>query len=75
MASAAAGVAAQRHASNRSSTVGKLRRLPSNLSPGKLNLGKLDVEKMKSAGERMSALGQQTVDIANAVEKTRKKNK
>ena len=39
------------------------------------NLGKLDLDTVKSAAERVSAYGQQASDIASAVEKTRKKNK
>lgn len=42
---------------------------------GKLDPGKLDLEMVKSAGERMSSVGQQTVDIATAGEKTRQKHK
>lgn len=54
-----------------------LKRLPSAsmLKPGtSLNLGKLDVGKVKSVAERVSAYGQQASDIASAVEKTQKKN-
>ena len=42
---------------------------------GKLNLANLDLEKVKSAADRVSAYGQQASDIASAAEKTRKKNK
>ena len=70
IASAAAGAAAHKFAESRSGANGKLGRLTSKLpSPGKLDAGKV-----KSAGERLSALGQQTADIAAAVEKTRKKH-
>lgn len=41
---------------------------------GKLNLAKLDLEKVKSVADRVSAYGQQASDIASAAEKTRKKN-
>ncbi len=54
-----------------------LRHLPvaSMLKPAaNLNLGKLDVGKVKSVAERVSAYGQQASDIASAVEKTQKKN-
>ncbi len=40
----------------------------------KLDLGKLDLEAVKTAGERVSAYGKQASDIAAALEKTRKKN-
>ncbi len=69
IASAAAGAAAHKFAESRSGSNGKLRGLTSKLSPGKL-----DAEKIRAAGERLSALGQQTADIAGAVEKTRKKH-
>jgi hypothetical protein len=39
-----------------------------------LNLANLDLEKVKSAADRVSAYGQQASDIAGAAEKTRKKN-
>jgi hypothetical protein len=41
----------------------------------KLDLSKLDLDRVQSAAERVSAYGQQASDIAAAVEKTRKKNK
>lgn len=41
----------------------------------KLNLSELDLDRVKSAAERVSAYGQQASDIATAMEKTRKKNK
>jgi hypothetical protein len=41
----------------------------------KLNLSELDLDKVKSTAERVSAYGQQASDIATAVQKTRKKNK
>ena len=39
------------------------------------DLGKIDLDTVKKAAERVSAYGQQASDIASAVEKTRKKNK
>ena len=41
----------------------------------KLNLSELDLDKVKSTAERVSAYSQQASDIATAVQKTRKKNK
>ena len=41
----------------------------------KLNLSELDLDKVKSTAERVSAYAQQASDIASAAEKTRKKNK
>ena len=41
----------------------------------KLNLSEVDLDKVKSTAERVSAYGQQASDIATAVQKTRKKNK
>jgi hypothetical protein len=38
-------------------------------------LNDLDLDKVKSTAERVSAYGQQASDIATAVQKTRKKNK
>jgi hypothetical protein len=40
----------------------------------KIDLNKLDLDRFKSAAERVSAYGQQASDIAAAIEKTRKKN-
>ena len=45
------------------------------VSMPKPDLGNLDLDKIKSAAERVSAYGQQAADIAKAVEKTQKKNK
>jgi hypothetical protein len=39
------------------------------------NLGKVDLDTVKSVADRMSAYGRQASDIAAAVEKTQKKNK
>jgi hypothetical protein len=41
----------------------------------KLDLSEIDLDKVKSAAERVSAYSQQASDIATAVQKTRKKNK
>ena len=41
----------------------------------KLNLSGVDLDKVKSTAERVSAYGQQASDIAGAVQKTQKKNK
>jgi hypothetical protein len=43
-------------------------------SPSRPNLGKLDLDSVKTAAERVSAYGQQASDIAKAIEKTQKKN-
>lgn len=43
-------------------------------SPSMPNLGKLDLDSVKAAAERVSAYGQQASDIAKAIEKTQKKN-
>ena len=62
----------------RSQSKGPLRRLRGISIPkpgGRLNLANLDLEKVKSAADRVSAYGQQASDIASAAEKTRKKNK
>jgi hypothetical protein len=42
--------------------------------PAKLDPSKVDLKKVKSAADRVSAYGQQASDIAAAAEKTRKKN-
>ena len=73
LAGAAAGaVLKDRLAGTRSKN--PLKRL-GGVSLPKPDLGKLDLEQVKSAAERVSAYGQQASDIASAVEKTRKKNK
>lgn len=43
--------------------------------PAKLNLGEIDLDKIKSAAERVNAYSQQASDLATAMEKTRKKHK
>jgi hypothetical protein len=55
--------------------LGQLRGISLPKPGGKLNLANLDLEKVKSAADRVSAYGQQASDIASAAEKTRKKNK
>jgi hypothetical protein len=75
LAGAVGGMAARRRAANRSTgPVAKLRQISSSLPVDKVDLRKLDLETVKAAGERMTSLGQQTVDITTAVEKTRKKH-
>lgn len=73
---AAAGVVVKDHL-ERSRSNGPFRRLRaiSVPKPGRnLNLANLDLEKVKSAADRVSAYGQQASDIASAAEKTRKKH-
>ena len=73
---AAAGAAVRGHLV-KSRSKGPLRGLRSISVPkpgGTLNLDSLDLEKVKSAADRVSAYGQQASDIASAAEKTRKKN-
>jgi hypothetical protein len=41
----------------------------------KLDLSELDLDKVKSTADRVSAYGQQAADITSSVQKTRKKNK
>jgi hypothetical protein len=75
LAGAVGGMAARRRAANRSTgPVAKLRQISSSLPVDKVDLRKLDLETVKAAGERMTSLGQQAVDITTAVEKTRKKH-
>jgi hypothetical protein len=74
VAGAVGGVARTR-AKAKSGPVEALKRVSSSLPTPSINPRKLDLDKVKSAGERLSSIGQQTVDVANAVEKTRKKNK
>jgi hypothetical protein len=74
VAGAVGGVARTR-AKSKSGPVEALKRASSSLPTPKLDPRKLDLDKVKSAGERLSSIGQQTVDVANAVEKTRKKHK
>jgi hypothetical protein len=72
---AAAAVIKDRLAANRSKS--PLRRLGSMSMPkpaAQLDLRKLDLDTVKSAGERVSAYGQQVSDIAAAAERTHKKN-
>lgn len=75
VAGAVGGAVRHRTRNRPSGAAATLRKVSSSVSPGKLDPRRLDVDRVKSAGERLSALGQQTVDIANAVEKTRKKHK
>ena len=51
-----------------------LKRLGSFKPMAKLDLGKLDLDTVKTLATQMKAYGQQASDIAEAVEKTRKKN-
>lgn len=53
---------------------GPLKRLGGFKPMAKLDLGKLDLDTVKSLASHMQAYSQQATDIANAVEKTRKKN-
>jgi hypothetical protein len=76
LAGAVAGaVVRDRLANNRSKgPLDRLRGVPIPKPSANLNLGNLDLEKVKSTADRVSAYGQQASDIASAVEKTRKKN-
>ena len=51
-----------------------LKRLGSSKQMAKLDLGKLDLDTVKTIATQMKNYGQQASDIADAVEKTRKKN-
>lgn len=51
-----------------------LKRLGGFRPMAKLDLGKLDLDTVKTVATQMKAYGQQASDIADAVEKTRKKN-
>lgn len=51
-----------------------LKRLGGSKQMAKLDLGKLDLDSVKTLATQMKAYGQQASDIADAVEKTRKKN-
>jgi hypothetical protein len=51
-----------------------LKRLGGSRPMAKLDLGKLDLDTVKTLATQMMAYGQQASDIADAVEKTRKKN-
>jgi hypothetical protein len=51
-----------------------LKRLGGSKPMAKLDLGKLDLDTVKTVATQMKAYGQQASDIADAVEKTRKKN-
>ena len=51
-----------------------LKRLGGSKPMAKLDLGKLDLDTVKTLASQMKAYGQQASDIAEAVEKTRKKN-
>jgi hypothetical protein len=68
LAGAAAGILAKNRVG---ASKGPMRKLPSMPS---LNLSKVDLETVKSAAERVGSLSRQAADIADAAEKTRKKN-
>lgn len=51
-----------------------LKRLGGSKPMAKLDLGKVDLDTVKTLATQMKAYGQQASDIADAVEKTRKKN-
>jgi hypothetical protein len=51
-----------------------LKRLGGSKQMAKLDLGKLDLDTVKTLANQMKNYGQQASDIADAVEKTRKKN-
>jgi hypothetical protein len=51
-----------------------LKRLGGSKQMAKLDLGKLDLDTVKTVATQMKVYGQQASDIADAVEKTRKKN-
>jgi hypothetical protein len=58
------------------SSRGPLAKLPRGKLPSmpSLNLSKVDLETVKSTAERVGSLSRQAADIADAAEKTRKKN-
>jgi hypothetical protein len=75
--SAIAGVAVGAVVKDRmeGSSKGPIKRLRgASLSKPARNLRKVDLDTVKSVADRMSAYGRQASDIAEAVEKTRKKN-
>jgi hypothetical protein len=51
-----------------------LKRMGGSKQMAKLDLGKLDLDTVKTLATQMKNYGQQASDIADAVEKTRKKN-
>jgi hypothetical protein len=76
LAGAAAGaVVRSRMSANHSrNPLARLRGVSMPKPAAKLDLDKLDLDRLKSAAERVSAYGQQASDIVGAIEKTRKKN-
>ena len=77
LAGAAAGVVVKdRFSTKRSKNpLKRLRGVALPTPTKKLNLSELDLDKVKSTAERVSAYAQQASDLATAAEKTRKKNK
>jgi hypothetical protein len=72
LAGAALGAVVRSKMSNGNGRTGTLRRLGS-IRPAK-TLGKLDLDTVKSMADQMQKYGRQASDVADAVEKTRKKN-
>ena len=68
LAGAAGGILVKNRAGSSRGPLSKLPSMPS------VNLSKVDLETVKSAAERVSSLSRQAADIADAAEKTRKKN-
>jgi hypothetical protein len=63
---------------NRGNSRNPLKKLSSPSMPKslkKMDLGKLDLETITSAGQRVGKIGQQVGDVAEAAEKARKKSK
>jgi hypothetical protein len=76
VAGAVAGVAARSRVANRShGPMATVRRATSKIPRPNLDARNIDLETVKSAGERVRTLGQQTVDIAGALEKSNRKHK
>lgn len=74
MAGLAGGVALKSRDQNRR----PLKRLSSVSLPKSLkniDLGKVDLDKLTQAGRRVRSIGEQVGDVADMVEKTRKKHK
>ena len=71
---AAAGAVIKSRLGAGSGKKGPLKRLGASKPLAKLDLGKLDLDAVKSFAGQMKAYSQQASDIADAVEKTRKKN-
>ena len=71
---AAGAVIKSRLGAGNNSKKSPLKRLGGSKQMAKLDLGKLDLDTVKTLATQMKNYGQQASDIADAVEKTRKKN-